>query len=76
MFLREVGFDDLRRLLTSVQVAAYGGHHGNLVARTVLAQAIGLHSLVGQFIGIKFGAIPRNKISRRRLMFFAKNRLA
>jgi hypothetical protein len=76
VFFREVGFDDLGRLLTSVQVAAYGGQDGNLVACTALAQAIGLHILVEQFIGIEFGAIPGNKISRKRLVFFAKNRLA
>src|SRR5882762_152741 len=44
-------------LLATMQMAAHGGDHLDLVGRSALAQGIGLHILIEQLVRVQFGAV-------------------
>ena len=57
MTLLEEIANNLRLLLTAMQMTTHGFDHLRFVGRPTFAQRIGLHVLVEQFVGIELGAI-------------------
>ena len=57
MFFEKQISDHSRLLLSPMQMAAHRGDHLGPVDRTALAQGIGLHILIEQFIRVQFGTV-------------------
>lgn len=57
MLFEEQVSDHSGLLLATMRVAAHGGDHLGLVGRPALAQGIGLHILIEQFVRAQFWAV-------------------